>query len=207
MLGSPAWAKTSVSRILSCHFIPSSFLRCVMWKWLSFAAWRPKTVQVSEPCRSMIITAARYTLILVSSVMPRWFHTLLLSLLKAEFALATQWEYLCFHLLQYVLCMLSWWPAAWSNIMSSDFFKLTINVMYILQLTTLPLTCPRADLHVYLSGSSVTMCNCKNVWLKALIGGKHGSVNMDPGAYTCGDAITTDEHLRKQCQHPDIGRY
>ena len=32
MLGSPARAKTSVSGILSCHFIASSFLRCVVWK-------------------------------------------------------------------------------------------------------------------------------------------------------------------------------
>ena len=78
--------------------------------------------------------------------------------------------------------------------------------MYILQLTTVPLTCPRADLSVELFGSSVTMCNCKNVWLKALIGGERGSVSMDLGADTCGDAITTNELLQQQCQHPDIGR-
>ena len=36
MLGRPARVRTLVSVILSCHLMVSSFLKLVMWKWLSF---------------------------------------------------------------------------------------------------------------------------------------------------------------------------
>ena len=65
--------------------------------------------------------------------------------------------------------------------------------------------CPRADVTIDVRSTPVTMCNCKNIWLKALDEQK-GSVTMDSGDDKCGDATTTEEHLQLLCHHPDSGR-
>ena len=49
ILGRLVRVSTSVSGILSCHFMPSSFLRLMVWKWFSFLAWHWQTVHDSQP--------------------------------------------------------------------------------------------------------------------------------------------------------------
>ena len=71
-----------------------------------------------------------------------------------------------------------------------------------LQLTTMPLTCPRSTVAIDLRESPVSMCTCANVWLKAL-DGQRGSVHMDDTTLHCGDANTTDDLLQMQCQRPE----
>ena len=64
--------------------------------------------------------------------------------------------------------------------------------------------CPRADLHIDIAGTPATMCDCKNLWLKALDGQRGSVVIADD---TCGPATTTDELLQQRCQHPDPGSW
>ena len=62
----------------------------------------------------------------------------------------------------------------------------------------MPVFCPRSsmDVKVYVAGTAVSMCNCKNVWLKSL-NDQVGTLDISP---TCGSATTTKE-LLEACQN------
>ena len=73
-----------------------------------------------------------------------------------------------------------------------------------IQVAIVPLTCPQSPLTLKGKSSSVSLCRCENVWLKA-VDGQRGSVEL--GLMTCGIAATTDEILQQQCQQPSGIQY
>jgi hypothetical protein len=70
-----------------------------------------------------------------------------------------------------------------------------------LQVSVIPLTCPRSTVTIQATGTGVSLCRCENVWLSAVRQAR-GTVTLD--SLACGAATTTAQILQAACSLPPM---